>query len=262
MGIGEKRVKVLVIPDTQCKPGVPMEHLSWIGQYAVDKKPDVIVHLGDHADMPSLSSHDKAGSKSMEGKRYKQDISAAQIGMSMLMEPIKDEQNRLKRNKEKQWKPRLVLTLGNHEHRIERAIQNDPKLEGLISVSDLQYEKFGWEVYDFLKPVTINGVVFCHYLTSGVMGRPCTSAKALLSKHHQSCVVGHQQGRDIAYGHRADGTEMTALIAGSCYMHDENYLNYQTNNHWRGIYMLHEVNDGAFDEMAVSLQYLKEQYGQ
>ena len=45
----------LVIPDTQCKPGHSFEHLEWAGQYAVKTKPDVIVHLGDHWDMPSLS---------------------------------------------------------------------------------------------------------------------------------------------------------------------------------------------------------------
>lgn len=254
-------MKILVIPDTQVKPDAPMNHLQWIGQYAVDKKPDVIVHLGDHADMPSLSSHDHAGSKSMEGKRYKQDVLAAHHGMELLLNPIRAEQLRLKKNKDKVWKPRLILTLGNHENRINRAINNDPKLEGLISISDLRYEEYGWEVYPFLTPVVVNGVVFCHYLTSGILGKPVTSARALLSKHHQSCVVGHQQGRDIAYGHRADGKEMTALIAGSCYLHDENYLNYQTNNHWRGIYMLHEVNDGSFDEMAVSLKYLEKTYG-
>jgi len=46
-----------------------IDHLTWAGQYAVDKKPDVIVHIGDHWDMPSLSHYDK-GTKSFEGRRY------------------------------------------------------------------------------------------------------------------------------------------------------------------------------------------------
>ena len=54
---------------------------------------------------------------------------------------------------------------------------------------------------------------------------------------------------------------MTAIIAGSCYEHDEGYMGPQGNEHWRGFYMLHEVKDGAFDEMAVSLNYLRERYG-
>src|SRR5690348_1900896 len=55
-------LKVAVIPDTQCKKGVDLSHLRWCGQYLAEKRPDVIIHLGDHADMPSLSTHDQPGS--------------------------------------------------------------------------------------------------------------------------------------------------------------------------------------------------------
>ena len=54
---------------------------------------------------------------------------------------------------------------------------------------------------------------------------------------------------------------MTALIAGSFYQHDEAYLNAQSNKHWRGVYMLHEVDNGYFHEMAVSIDFLKAKYG-
>jgi hypothetical protein len=82
----------------------------------------------------------------------------------------------------------------------------------------------------------------------------------LLTKKHQSCFAGHQQERDIAYGRRADGSRIAGIIAGCCYLHDEAYLNAQTNNVWRGIYTLHDVQNGSFDEMPVSLEYLKERY--
>jgi hypothetical protein len=181
--------------------------------------------------------------------------------METLMKPIRDEQLRLIKNKDRRWKPRMVLTLGNHEHRIDRAVEYDRKLEGLISTDDLKYKEFGWEVHPFLEVVTIDGIAYSHYFTSGVLGRPVTSAQMLLTKKHMSCFAGHQQGRMIAYGRRADGKEMTAIIAGSCYEHSEDYLGPQGNEHWRGFYMLHEVKDGAFDEMAVSLNYLRERYG-
>ena len=239
--------RILVIPDSQIRPDDNTEFLSFIGQYAVDMQPDIIVHLGDFADMPSLSSHDKAGSKSMEGMRYKADVKSAIDAMKVLMTPIKLEQKRLIEQKKARWKPELVMLYGNHENRINRAIQNDPKLEGLISLEDLEYEKFGWKTVPFLQPIVIDGIAFCHYFVSGVMGNPCTTARSLLTKHHQSCIAGHQQGRDIAYGKRADGKEMTAIIAGSCYEHEEHYLNHQTNNHWRGLYILHDVKDGSFD---------------
>ena len=253
--------KILVIPDVQAKPDQDLEFLSCIGRYIVDKKPQTVVCMGDFADMPSLSEYDR-GKKSFEGRMYTKDIEAAQLAMNALLAPIKIEQARLKRNKEKQYKPRLVLTLGNHEHRIERAIENDRKLEGLISIDDLKYKKNGWEVYPYLQPVVINNIAFCHYFVSGVMGRPVTTARALLTKHHMSCVAGHQQGRDIAYGRKADGTSMTAIISGSCYEHEESYLNHQTNVHFRGLWMLYDVQpDGSFDELPLSLNYIKKKYG-
>jgi hypothetical protein len=248
-----------VIPDVQLKPGVPTEHLDWIAQYIVDKKPDVLVIIGDWADMPSLSSYD-VGTKSFEGRKYRDDILAANDGLQKLMAPIEAEMERIQRRRLKRWNLRKIVTLGNHEHRISRAVETDRKLEGLISVEDLFFKQFGFEVYPFLEVVEVDGVVYSHYFCSGVMGRPITSARALLTKLHQSCFAGHQQERDIAYGKRANGQRITGIIAGCCYLHDEAYLNPQTNNVWRGVYVLNDVEAGTFDEMPVSLKFLKGRY--
>lgn len=254
-------MKILIIPDAQVRSDVDISHLYYAGMYAKDKKPDVIVCLGDFADMPSLSSYD-VGKKSFEGRQYTKDIEAARNAMETFLTPIRIEQERLRRNKDKSWNPRLVMTLGNHENRINRAVENDRKLEGLLRVEDLGYEEAGWEVYPFLEPVSINGVVFCHYFTSGVLGRPCTTASALISKKHQSCIAGHQQGKQVAYGTRADGSTITSMILGSFYTHDEDYMGAQGNKHYRGCAMLHEVNDGSFDEMFISIDYLNKKYGE
>ena len=53
-------MKIFVIPDVQAHSGTDITHLIAAGKYAVEKKPDVIVCLGDFADMPSLSSYEKA----------------------------------------------------------------------------------------------------------------------------------------------------------------------------------------------------------
>lgn len=250
--------KHLIIPDCQIKDGDNTEFLSWIGQYILDQKPDVIINLGDFADMESLSSYD-VGKKSFEGKRYIKDIEAAHKAMDVLLQPLREFNVKAKKNKEKQYKPRKVLTLGNHEERIARAVNNDPKLEGLIKYEDLPYAD--WEVHQFLKPVFIDGIAYSHYFPTGVMGRAATTASAMVSKLHMSCIAGHQQGKQVAYGKRPDGSTITCIIAGSCYEHDEHYLDHQTNKHWRGVIVLHEVQDGCFDEMFCSLNYLKKKYG-
>lgn len=253
-------MRILVIPDCQVREGVPLEHLTWAGKAIVDYRPDVVVNIGDFADMPSLSTHDKPGSKAFEGLRYKKDIEVAKQAMQLLLAPLKEEQQRLKKNKEKVYKPRMVMTLGNHENRINRAVNNNPTLEGLINVSDLEYEK-DWEVHGFLNPVFIGGVGFNHYWPVGAMGRPAGTPAAIISKLHMSCVAGHQQGKQVAYGKRADGKAICAIIAGSYYLHDESYMDQLSNKHWRGLLMLNEVKDGAFDEMFLSIEYLEKKYG-
>lgn len=249
----------LVIPDCQAKPGIDFKYLDKLGRYIVDKKPEKIICLGDFADMPSLSSYD-VGKKSFEGKRYVKDIAATKEAMNYLMAPLFEFNEKAKRNKEKQYRPELHLTLGNHENRIERAINNDPKLDGVLSIQDLGYEEFGWKVYPFLDVLVLDGIAYSHYFTTGLMGRPVTTAAACLSKKHQSCIQGHQQGLQIHTGFRADGKKLTSVIAGSCYEHNEDYMSFQGNNHWRGFLVLHDVNDGEFDLMPVSLKYLNQKY--
>lgn len=250
-------LKILVLPDVQAKHGNDFSFLTSIGNYILAKKPDVIVCIGDFADMESLSTYDK-GLKSFEGRSYQRDIWAAREAMDALLTPLYEYNKEQKRHKHKPYKPRMVLTLGNHEARITRAINEDRKLDGLISIDDLPYQD--WEVIPFLQVEVIEGIAFSHYFTSGLMGRPITTAQALLTKQHMSCVAGHQQGRLIAFGKRADGKGMTALIIGSCYEHDEDYLGKQGNSHWRGLYLLHGCKDGEFDECAVPLSYIKQHY--
>ena len=252
-------MRIAVIPDTQVKDGSDLRHLRWAGQYIADKKPDILVHIGDHWDMESLSSYDE-GKKSFEGRAYVKDIEAGKRGMEALLGPIWEEQEKNRRAKGKVYKPEMHFTIGNHEQRIERAVEMDRKLEGLMSYDDLDLESYGWQVHPFLKPVKIGGVMFCHFFVSGVMGRPVTSARALLTKHHMSCVMGHVQDRDIAEAKRGDGTRITGLFAGIFYQEDQGYLNPQTNNSWRGIWMLNEVKDGSFDLLPVSINFLREKY--
>jgi len=251
-------MKHLLIPDVQAKEGVPMEHLHWIGQYIVYKKPDVIICIGDFADMPSLSSYDK-GKRSFEGRRYKKDIAAATKAMDILLQPMRDYNQKQRNTHHAQYKPRMVLTLGNHEERIERAVETQAELEGLISYDDLPYGD--WEVHDYLKPVFIDGVCYAHFMANPMTGRPYGGTTTNILKHvGHSFVVGHAQKLDVTTRHLATGQQQWGIIAGACYLHDESYKGYQGNHHWRGVIMMHDVKEGTFDPMFISLDYLRRKY--
>jgi DNA-binding XRE family transcriptional regulator len=244
-GMGKK---LIFVPDLQIKEGVPLQHLRAIGNYIADKKPDNVVFAGDNADMPSLSSWDR-GKLCFEGRRYRSDVQSHNDGMSMLMEPINRE--RSKGN----WEVDVDETLGNHEHRILRAVQEDSRLEGLMSINDLQLSQLGITAHEFLKVIVRNGAAFSHYFPRGA-----PNAKAQLVREGRSAFSGHQQGLDI-HCQYINGILQWGVIAGSGYLHDEDYLTPQGNAHWRGIVVAHEMRgDGSLNPMIVSLDYLLDKY--
>lgn len=247
----------LVIPDTQQKPGVPTDHLRWIGAYLVEKKPDVIVHLGDHWDMPSLSSYDK-GKRAMEGRRYIADVEAGNEAFRILNAPLEAYNATRRQYHEAQYLPRRVLLRGNHEERILRACELDAQLDGVIGYKDL--ESPGWETHDFLEVVEIDGVAYSHFFANPMTGKPYGGQAATrLKTIGRSFVMGHQQTLDYALRFVGDRSHH-GLIAGACYLHREDYLGPQGNSHWRGIVRLHNVAGGSYDPNFISLGSLCERY--
>jgi hypothetical protein len=244
--------------------------MSWIGRYIVDEfydKPNIkIVHLGDHADMPSLSSYDKPGSKQMEGRRYLEDIRAANAGWAALNAPLDNLNRTRRRTKHKGWRPERHILLGNHENRITRAIDSDPvRLEGVLSLDHLDYARSGWTVHPFLNILWLDGVAYSHYAVTPMTGRPMGGqAQLQLQKLGHSMITGHQQTLDYAVRYtRNDEGKMRSIhriIAGAAYAHHEDYLGPQGNDHWRGILVLYQVCRGSFDPLFVSLDYLCRRY--
>lgn len=252
----------VVVPDCQVKPGVPIDHLRWAGQYIVDEfgsKPNVkIVCLGDFADMPSLSSYDQ-GRREMEGRRYAADIRSANYAWETFNKPFKEYNNVRQQRKQRLWQPERFITLGNHEDRISRAISMDAKLEGTISEDDLDYARSGWTVRKYRELLWLDGVAYSHFFYNQMNGRPLGGmVEGRLKTIGHSFTQGHQQV--LLYGVRyVAGQQQNGLVAGAFYMHDEDYLGPQ-QAYWRGIIVKHQVENGAYDPMFVSMDFLCRRY--
>lgn len=241
-------MNIIVIGDSHAKPGVSNERFTWLGRMIADIKPDVVVEMGDFADMPSLSSYDGSkltgggpSKKSFEGRRYKNDVAAA-------IDARERVTNEIKRTKRKM--PRLVALGGNHcEGRIHRAVENVPELDGVISVEDLQVEALGWEYTPFLRPFSAGGFVFQHYFESGVKGQPVGGeypATTMLKKQFASTVSGHSHLFDESHRKTATGGKIQAFIAG-CYLAESQREEYAggANTMWdKGILFMRDVNNG------------------
>lgn len=247
----KKKPTILVIADTQCKSEESLDYMLCVGKYIAEKKPDIIVHIGDHYDFPSLSSYDK-GKSTSEGRRLNKDIEAGNLGFEYLNKFI---------NQDPYYHPRKVFCMGNHEQRLDRYVDDNPELIGTLGTEKLPFLKYGWEVHPFLKPVEIEGIFFVHYLANPFTGKPYGgNALSILKTVGRSFVVGHKQLLDVAIRPTIDGKQQLGIVNGACYDHLEGYKGYQGNNHFRGLTVLHEVDDGFAVPMFVSLDYMKEKY--
>lgn len=237
----------IFIPDTQVKPGVPTMHLDWIGSYIADTFADreqvKVIIAGDWWDMPSLSSYDR-GTARMEGRRFVADVDAGNQAFSRFDSLIP---------KKKSWEYHFLF--GNHEERILRAANTNPQLEGLLGYYLLDTKD--WQRHDYLEVVDIDGVWYSHAFVNRGTGRPIGGATAeyKLGKIGHSFTMGHQQ--QLTYGIRFVGDKSQhGLVAGACYLHNEEYLTPQGNAHWRGICVMNAVQGGSYSFMDVTLDFL------
>jgi len=76
-----------------------------------------------------------------------------------------------------------------------------------------------------------------------------------------SFVVGHKQCLEMAIKPLLNGKHQIGIINGAAYPFDEGYKGHQGNNHFRGIIMLNEVEDGFGLPCPVSLDYVRRAYG-
>lgn len=239
------------IPDTQVKPGVKTSHITAAGNYIADKltSKDVVVMIGDWWDMNSLSMFDKPGSHEWEKKSLSADIESGNDAMSDFLKCFGRKK-----------KPKLVFTLGNHEHRMERAAQS-PEFRRFGH--ELSYKRLNlkdWKVYPFLKPVKIDGITYCHYFvnpnalyTNAIGG----SIDNKLKKLKCSFTMGHQQTFQVGVDYGVDGKRIRGLVCGRFYNHKEEYLGPQKNaQSTSGIFIKNEVRNGNYDLMEISMDYL------
>jgi hypothetical protein len=207
--------------------------------------------------MPSLSGYDK-GTKGFHGRRYVDDINAHLDFQSRLWDTVKESKKRL---------PFRVFLHGNHEYRIERAIQHSSELDGTIGYKDLQINDFYDEEveYNGTTPGLYNleGVSFAHFAVTGVSGRAISGehlAYTLLAKHHGSVVVGHNHTFDYCIRHDINGKPMMGLCAGVFQDYIAEWAGECNKMWWRGLVELNNFGDGKYDVNAVSMEALKNEY--
>jgi hypothetical protein len=242
-------------------PEVPNDRFTWLGKFLYDLKPDMVIDLGDGADMKSLNSYDTRYPQAIVAQSYEKDI-----------ESYNDAQERLRwqfRNHKKK-RPYWVGLEGNHENRIKKAITNDPRLEGQkygVSFGHLQTKEWFNEYHEYHNSAPsiadYDGVSYAHYFSSGNYGTAVSGthhAYTLLQNRNSSSTCGHSHKRSLYFKDGSYPNPIIGLVAG-CYKGGEEVWAGQANNDWwKGVVIKREVRNGYYEPEFVSLKTLEKEY--
>lgn len=248
----------LIISDQHAHPEFNNNRALWLGQLLCDLKPDVVVNIGDAADMPSLSSYDK-GKKAFQGRTYKADINSHLDFQDKLWSATFSRKKKL---------PFRVFCEGNHEERITRAINIQPELDGAIHFDDLGLRDYYTSIirYSGNSPgvTEIDGVSYAHHFIAGISGKALSGlhpADALLSKNYTSSTAGHSHLASWSTQVTANGRRIHGCTVG-CYIDYHTPWAGMANQLWfRGVMIKRNVEDGNYDPQFISIGALQKAYG-
>lgn len=238
--------RVVVIGDAHFKPGVPLSRAILMGKFITQQarlaeelgENFAVVVIGDWHDMEALSSYDK-GKASGENRRFQGDIDVGNQAIRLMLKNI-DPDIIIHRR---------LVTLGNHEYRMQRAANDNPEFVGFLDNHLLAWESEGWEVFSFLEVAYIEDVAFCHYFQSPGNGRAISSingVRPLLLKTMGAVVHGHTHEFDYDSLGTAGGKKIAGCIVGCAFEHDEDYRG-QGNSHMdRGLVVLENLKGSMF----------------
>ncbi len=130
---GKEVYRVIVTPDAQV-PYHDDVSMKLVEKYVATQRFDEWVDLGDFMDLDQISSFNKGKLRLLEGRNISDDYRIANEILDRRLAALK------KHN------PRAIYTQleGNHDYRIERLIDEQPQLKGLIEVPvGLRFEERG-----------------------------------------------------------------------------------------------------------------------
>lgn len=249
---------ILVFSCAHADPDYSNERFDWLGQFIYDKKPDMVIDLGDGADMKSLNSYDTRYPQALVAQSYERDI-----------EVYNDAQKRLRQKfkKAKKRRPSWIGFEGNHENRIKKYLAENPRMEGQthgVSFSHLQTEKWfdEYHEYEYGGPAiaNYNGVDFSHFFSSGNFGTATSGlhhAFTVINNRHNSSVCGHSHKRNLYF---KDGAGSIGMVVGCYKGHEEGWAGQANLDWWHGVVLMKDVDNGMFEPEFYSMKELEREY--
>ena len=252
----------IVFSCAHADPSTSNERFDWLGELIYDINPNYIVDLGDGADMRSLNTFDTRYPQKVVSQSYEKDVETYNEAMDRMRIP-----SRARKYKRPSW----FGFEGNHEYRIKKAIEHDPRTEGQrygLSFSHLQTDYWFDEYHEYKNGAPAiadyDGVSYAHFFSSGNFGSAMSGlhhANSLLSNRNHSSTCGHSHKRDLKFKDGAHPNGIIGLVAGCYKGSDETWAGQANGEWWKGVVIKREIEDGIYEPEFVSMNRLKEVYG-
>jgi hypothetical protein len=234
-----------------------------LGNFLYDLKPDMVLDLGDGADMRSLNSYDERYPKALASQSYEKDIESYNLSQELLRHPFRHHRKK---------RPFWVGFEGNHENRIKKYLAVNPRNEGEkygVSFSHLQTDHYFDEYHEYENSgpaiALYDKVAYAHYFTSG------NSSTATSGIHHAysmvnnlgcSATCGHSHKRDMYFKDGGLPHGNIGLVVG-CYKGGEEHWAGQANRQWwHGVVVKRELENGLYEPEFVSLKQIMREYAE
>lgn len=199
--------RMLVTGDGHADPAYDNLRFRRAGELARRFRVTHWLQTGDLTDFGSLLGH---GTRfSMEGKRYQADVDAGNDALRECDRGLGGHECE------------RVITLGNHDMRPDRRVEEHPELEGKLSWTDVRIREHGWRCVPWRSVGRVGPFAVAHHFV-GRMGRPLGSSSAhglarrIVGKDGAlgSAIVGHDHRWAMHEEHGPLGQHVLGLVAG------------------------------------------------
>lgn len=254
----DEEERVLVIPDLhQCPRNLHrLEVMKWISRHGSQHKFPRVVQLGDWLSMDSCSRHEKNDTYRGRTKPLISDD----------MDVLKASLGAWEDGRDKGWKPKLWVTLGNHEQRLCDYENANPETWGVMTDQMQQlWGKAGWRTSPFGEILYINGVAFSH-APIGMMGKPIsgkTAGPRTANELTTDLVHGHTHRFSTTRVPKIGPRDSVMVVEAGCALpwgEVEDYAKHSMTGWWWGVVELTLRGSEITDWNAVSMKTLRALY--
>lgn len=254
---------ILPIGDAHISAEDDLERFKYLSKFIVDKKPDVIVFMGDFLTMDALNFFDKDKRKKLEGKRYKKEIDKGNEALDIIFFDLLELQEKLRQQKLKIYKPEIYFLEGNHSFRVKRYLEIDPTFEGLIGIEqDLKLKERNIKFIPYREYLDLNGIAFTHIPFNKCKEISGVNITRKISQVlYTSCVFAHVHSMEYESFKRHGQKDLQQILSVGCYFEKhEDYVHGRITEYWKGLVLLDSFKSGRFDIQTFSLETLKRKY--